>query len=58
MTADASGVIIDTSKGQKDTEVVLQEQATKKDEGEVVKSHNAGAVDRAKTALLMRQKME
>ena len=41
MTADASGVIVDTSFGKRDTEQVLMQE-------------HAPSADRAKTALLMR----
>lgn len=50
MTGDASGVIIDTSKGRKNTEFVLKEQTMK----DVVTTHNTAAVDRAKIAIMMR----
>ena len=39
MTADASAVIVDTSRGQKNTEAILQEKIQKINDGEVVKYH-------------------
>ena len=55
MTADSSGVIVDTSYGQKTTDTVLMEQIKQQAE---VKKHQSDAVNRAQNALLMRQKLE
>ena len=53
MTADASGVIVDTSRGQKNTDQVLEEQASK----QVITKHETTVKNRAQAALQLRQKM-
>ena len=55
MTADSSAIIIDTSQGQKNTQLVLQEQVEhlQQLEGTEVKNETS-MPNRAQTALLMR----
>ena len=53
MTADASVVIIDTSRGQKNTDQVLEEHANK----EVVTRHETLVTNRAQAALNLRTKI-